>query len=150
VWLLAVMTLGFAFVLNMTVWGRHLFAIGGNEQAAQLTGVPVMRVKLQAYVFCSVCAAIAAIMLLGWQGSAINALGTGYELRVIASTVIGGTNLIGGEGGALGALVGAALIEVIRNGLILAGVDSSWQGIFVGAFIILAVLLERVRGRKRE
>jgi ribose transport system permease protein len=150
VWLLVLMTAGFAFVLNATVWGRHLFAIGGNEQAAQLTGVPVVRVKLQAYVFCSLCAAVAAIMLLGWQGSAINALGTGYELRVIASTVIGGTNLIGGEGGALGAFVGAALIEVIRNGLILAGVDSSWQGIFVGAFIILAVLLERVRGRKRE
>ena len=150
VWLLAAMTLAFAFVLNASVWGRHLFAIGGNEQAAQLTGVPVVRVKLQAYVFCSLCAAVAAIMLLGWQGSAINALGTGYELRVIASTVIGGTNLIGGEGGAMGAFVGAALIEVIRNGLILAGVDSSWQGIFVGAFIILAVLLERVRGRKRE
>ena len=150
VWLLALMTLGFAFVLNATQWGRHLFAIGGNEQAAQLTGVPIVRVKMQAYVFCSLCAAIAAIMLLGWQGSAINALGTGYELRVIASTVIGGTNLIGGEGGAFGAFVGAALIEVIRNGLILAGVDSSWQGMFVGAFIILAVLLERVRGRKRE
>lgn len=150
VWLLVILTAGFAFVLNTSVWGRHLFAIGGNEQAAQLTGVPVVRVKLQAYVFCSLCAAVAAIMLLGWQGSAINALGTGYELRVIASTVIGGTNLIGGEGGALGAFVGAALIEVIRNGLILAGVDSSWQGIFVGAFIILAVLLERVRGRKRE
>ena len=150
VWLLVVMTLAVAFVLNATVWGRHLFAIGGNEQAAQLTGVPVVRVKLQAYVFCSLCAAVAAIMLLGWQGSAINALGTGYELRVIASTVIGGTNLIGGEGGAMGAFVGAALIEVIRNGLILAGVDSSWQGLFVGAFIILAVLLERVRGRKRE
>ncbi len=150
VWLLAILTVGFAFILNTSVWGRHLFAIGGNEHAAQLTGVPVVRVKLQAYVFCSLCAAVSAIMLLGWQGSAINALGTGYELRVIASTVIGGTNLIGGEGGALGAFVGAALIEVIRNGLILAGVDSSWQGMFVGAFIILAVLLERVRGRKRE
>jgi ribose transport system permease protein len=150
VWLLIIMTLAFAFVLNKTVWGRHLFAIGGNEQAAQLTGVPVVRVKLQAYVFCSLCAAVAAIMLLGWQGSAINALGTGYELRVIASTVIGGANLMGGEGGAFGAFVGAALIEVIRNGLILAGVDSNYQGIFVGGFIILAVLLERVRGKKRD
>jgi ribose transport system permease protein len=150
VWLLFAMTLCFAFVLNATVWGRHLYAIGGNEQAAQLTGVPVVRVKLQAYVFCSLCAAVASIMLLGWQGSAINALGTGYELRVIASTVIGGTNLMGGEGGAFGAFIGAALIEVIRNGLILAGVDSNYQGMFVGAFIILAVLLERIRGRRRE
>jgi ribose transport system permease protein len=150
VWLLLIMTVGLAFVLKATVWGRHLYAIGGNEQAAQLTGVPVMRVKLQAYVFCSVCAAIASIMLLAWQGSAINALGTGYELRVIASTVIGGTNLMGGEGGAFGAMVGAALQEVIRNGLIMAGVDSNYTGIFSGAFIILAVLLERIRGKKRE
>jgi ribose transport system permease protein len=149
-WLLVIMTAGFGFVLCFTQWGRHLFAIGGNEQAARLTGVPVARVKVQAYVFCSVAAAIGAIMILGWIGSANNALGTGYELRVIASTVIGGANLMGGEGGAYGAFIGAALIEVIRNSLLMAGVDSNYQGIFVGAFIILAVLLERVRGRKRE
>ena len=78
--------------------------IGGNEQAARLTGVPVDRVKLQAYVVSGLMAAIAAILIVGWQGSAINALGTGYELRVIASTVIGGANLMGGEGGAYGAV----------------------------------------------
>ena len=72
-------------------------------------------------------------MIVGWQGSAINALGQGYELRVIASTVIGGANLMGGEGGAFGAFIGAALIEVIRNGLLMAGVDANWQGAFVGA-----------------
>ncbi len=150
VWVLVIMAVGFAGVLHFTVWGRHLFAVGGNEHAAQLTGVPVRRVKLQAYVFCSLCAAVASILILGWQGSAINALGIGYELRVIASTVIGGANLIGGEGGAFGAFVGAALIEVIRNSLLMAGVDSNYQGIFVGGFIILAVLLERIRGRRRE
>jgi ribose transport system permease protein len=150
VWLMIVMAAGFALVLNFTVWGRHLYAIGGNEQAAKLTGIPVNRVKMQAYIFSAVTAAIASIMIIGWQGSAINAMGTGYELRVIASTVIGGANLLGGEGGAYGAFIGAALIEVIRNSLLMAGVDSNWQGIFVGAFIILAVLLERVRGRKRE
>jgi ribose transport system permease protein len=149
-WVLAVMAIGFALSLHFTQWGRHLYAVGGNEQAAQLTGVPVARVKLTAFVFSAVCAAIAAIFVLGWQGSAINALGTGYELRVIASTVIGGANLVGGEGGAYGAFIGAALIEVIRNSLVMAGVDSNYQGIFVGAFIILAVLLERIRGRKRE
>ena len=149
-WVLIVMAVCFSLVLHYTVWGRHLFAVGGNEQAAQLTGVPVSRVKLQAYVFSSLCAAVASILILGWQGSAINALGVGYELRVIASTVIGGANLMGGEGGAFGAFIGAALIEVIRNSLLMAGVDSNYQGIFVGAFIILAVLLERIRGRKRE
>jgi ribose transport system permease protein len=142
--------LGFGAVLRFTTWGRHLYAIGGNEQAARLTGVPVNRVKLQAYVVSAMTAALSAVMIIGWQGSAINALGMGYELRVIASTVIGGANLMGGEGGAYGAFIGAALIEVIRNSLLMAGVDANWQGAFVGTFIILAVLLERIRGRKRD
>ena len=77
-----------------------------------------------------------------------NALGMTYELRVIAATVIGGANLMGGSGGAFGAMIGAALIEVIRNSLLLAGVDPYWQGAFVGLFIILAVMLEKVRGRR--
>ena len=150
VWLLVVSTIIFAIILNQTAWGRYLYAIGGNEQAAQATGVPVQRIKLQAYLLCAFMTAIAAVMLTGYNGSAINANGTGYELRVIASTVIGGANLMGGSGGAYGAFIGAALIEVIRNSLIMAGVDSNWQGTFVGSFIILAVLLEQVRGRRRD
>lgn len=150
VWLLLVMTVVFGFVFNATSWGRHLFAIGGNEQAAKLTGVAVDRIKFQAYVVSAATAAIASLMILGWQGSAINALGQGYELRVIAATVIGGANLMGGAGGAYGSFIGSALIEVIRNSLLMAGVDANWQGAFVGAFIILAVLLERIRGRKRD
>ena len=148
VWLLLLMTVVFAFIFNFTAWGRYLHAIGGNEHAARLTGVPVDRVKLGAYLVSGLTAAIASVMIVGWQGSAINALGQGYELRVIASTVIGGANLIGGEGGAYGALVGAALIEVIRNSLLMAGVDANWQGTFVGVFIVLAVLLERIRRQR--
>jgi ribose transport system permease protein len=150
VWLLVLMTLLFGFLFRFTVWGRHLYATGGNEAAARLAGVPVNRMKLQAYIVCALTAAIAAIMVVGWQGSAINALGTGYELRVIASTVIGGANLMGGEGGAFAAFIGATLIEVIRNSLLMAGIDSNWQGAFVGAFIVLAVLLERIRGSRAD
>ena len=149
VWVLLALTAVFSAVLHLTRWGRHLYAIGGNEQAALLTGVPVARVKLAAYIVSAMTAALAAVLIIGWQGSAINALGTGYELRVIASTVIGGANLMGGEGGAYGAFIGAALIEVIRNSLLMAGVDSNWQGTFVGVFIVLAVLLEKLRGRRR-
>jgi ribose transport system permease protein len=149
VWVLVVLTVVFSAVLHLTRWGRHLYAVGGNEQAALLTGVPVARVKLAAYIISAMTAALAAVLIIGWQGSAINALGTGYELRVIASTVIGGANLMGGEGGAYGAFIGAALIEVIRNSLLMAGVDSNWQGTFVGVFIVLAVLLEKLRGRRR-
>ena len=149
VWALIILAVAIGLVLKFTTWGRHLYAIGGNEQAARLTGVPVDRVKLQAYMVCGFTAAVAGIMVVGWQGSAINALGTGYELKVIASTVIGGANLIGGEGGTYGAFVGSALLEVIRNSLLMQGIDSNWQGAFVGVFIVLAVLLEKIRGRRR-
>jgi len=149
VWVLILLTALVSVVLKLTTWGRHLYSIGGNEQAARLTGVPVDRVKLQTYIISGLMAAISSILIVGWQGSAINGLGTGYELRVIASTVIGGANLMGGEGGAYGAFIGAALLEVIRNSLLMQGIDSNWQGAFVGVFIVLAVLLEKIRGRRR-
>ncbi len=149
VWALIILVIVVGVILKFTTWGRHLYAVGGNEQAARLTGVPVDRVKTQAYMLSGLTAAIAAIMVVGWQGSAINALGTGYELKVIASTVIGGANLMGGEGGTYGSFVGAALLEVIRNSLLMQGIDSNWQGAFVGVFIVLAVLLEKIRGRRR-
>lgn len=148
VWALLLLALVFGFIFNATAWGKYLYAIGSNENAARLTGVPVRRVKLQAYIVSGLTAALAAVMIVGWQGSAINALGQGYELRVIASTVIGGADLMGGQGGAYGAVVGAALIEVIRNSLLMAGVDANWQGAFVGLFIVLAVLLQRIRGKR--
>ncbi len=87
---------------------------------------------------------------VGWSGSAINALGTSYELLAISAAVIGGANLMGGEASAYGAFIGAALIFVIRNSLLMAGVDSNWQGTFVGLFLIAAVYLGKIRGAKRE
>src|SRR5262245_2195497 len=145
---LIVLALIMGFVFRYTRYGRHLYAIGGNEHASQLTGVPVDLLKLSVYVLSGFMTAISAILTVGWLGSVTNGIGIGYELRVIASTVIGGANLLGGEGGAYAAFIGAALIEVIRNSLLLAGVDPYWQGTFVGLFIIFAVLLERLRGRK--
>jgi ribose transport system permease protein len=143
---LAILT---AIVLKTTAWGRYIFAIGGNENAARLTGIPVDRIKIQAYVFCSLTAALAALMMAGWQGSASNGMGKTYELYVIAATVIGGANLMGGQGSIFGAFVGAALIFLIRNSLIMFGIDANWYDMFVGLFIILAVLLERIRARTR-
>jgi ribose transport system permease protein len=140
-WTMVVLALIVGYVLNFKAWGKHLYAIGGNEPAARMTGVDVDRIKFQAYVFSAFCAAVASLLILGYSGSAINALGVSYELRVIAATVIGGANLMGGAGTAYGAVVGSALLEVIRNALLMAGIDSNWQGAFVGAFIILAVLI---------
>ncbi len=146
--LLAALTVVFMLVFRYTTWGRWVFALGGNENAARLTGVPVNRMKLSVYMLSSLMAGISAVLLVGWQGAAINAMGTGYELRVIASSVIGGADLMGGAGGAYGAFIGAALIEVIRNSLLLAGVDANWEGTFVGLFIVFAVLLSKIRGMR--
>ncbi len=147
-WAMVLMALLLGYVLNFKPIGRHLYSIGGNEQAARLTGVPVDRIKFLAFVFSSFTTSVAALLLLGYQGSAINAMGQSYELRVIAGTIIGGTVLAGGYGTAFGAVVGSALLEVIRNALLMAGVDSNWQGAFVGSFIILAVLLGMQSGGK--
>ncbi len=147
-WTMIALALIVGYAFNFKAWGRHLFAIGGNEQAARLTGVPVDWVKFMAYVFSAFTASIASLLLLGYNGSAINAMGQGYELRVIAATVIGGASLMGGTGTAFGAVIGSAFLEVIRNALLMAGIDSNWQGAFVGAFIILAVLLGMQTGGK--
>jgi ribose transport system permease protein len=135
------------FALRWTRWGRRLFAIGGNERAAMLTGVPVKATKLSVYVFCSLCAGIAGILEVGGLGTITTGLGQGVELSVIAAAVSGGANLSGGVGTAFGAVVGAALIEVIRNSLILLGISTFWQGTFVGGFIVVAVLFDRLRTR---
>jgi len=145
VWLLLVAALGAAAWFRYSRLARHVLAVGGNEVSTRLAGVPVARVKLTVYVLSSLLAGASAILMIGWLGAVTNALGQGYELRVIASAVIGGANLMGGEGGAFGAVAGAALIELIRNSLLLLGVDPYWQGAFVGGSIIVAMLVERVR-----
>ena len=157
---LIVMTAFTAFAFRWTRWGRYLFAIGGNERAATATGVPVKLVKVSVYMFCSLCAGIAGILEVGWLGTITTSLGQGMELSVIGASVIGasvigasvigGANLSGGVGTAFGAVVGAALIEVIRNSLILLGISTFWQGTFVGTFIVIAVLFDRLRARRSD
>jgi ribose transport system permease protein len=148
--LIAMIILGLitGFALRWTRWGRHLYAIGGNEKAAVLTGVPVKAVKVSVYMFVAFCAGMTGFLMTGWLGSVTTGLGTGLELTVIAAAVIGGANLAGGSGTALGAVVGAALIEIIRNSLTLLGISTFWQGTFVGAFIVLAVAFDRLRNKE--
>lgn len=143
---LVVLTALTGFLLRWTKWGCHVFAVGGNERAARLTGVPVRRIKMSVYVFSALLAGIAGVLTAGWLGGVTQNLGEGAELRVIAATVIGGANLMGGSGTALGGVVGAALIEVIRNSLTLLGISTFWQGTFIGSCILLAVMLHSVKG----
>jgi ribose transport system permease protein len=138
------------FVLRWTRFGRHVFAIGGNEHAATLTGVPVKPIKVAVYMICALSAGIAGIVQTGWLGAVTTNIGTGMELQVIAAAVIGGANLAGGVGTAFGALVGAALIEIIRNSLGLLGINAFWQGTFIGGAIVLAVLFDRLRNLRQS
>ena len=140
-----VLALIVGFILRWTKFGRHLFAIGGNEHAATLTGVPVRPIKVAVYMLSALSAGIAGIIETGWLGAVTTNIGTGMELQVIAAAVIGGASLVGGIGTAFGAIVGAALIEVIRNSLGLLGINAFWQGCFIGSCIIIAVAFERVR-----
>lgn len=147
VWVMIVLTASFWWVWRYTTWGRWVIAIGGNAHAAKLAGIPVERMIVSVYVVCSLCAGLAAFMFVGYTGSVTNGMGFTWELTVIAATVIGGANLMGGIVYALGAPIGAALIELIRNSLLLAGIPAMWQQFFVGLFLILAVLLEQIRNR---
>jgi ribose transport system permease protein len=135
----------FWVLLSRTVWGRYVYAVGGNERTARLTGLRVDRLKIIVYILSAMVAGIAGIIQYSYLSSVTADLGTGEELAVIAATVIGGANLAGGEGTVLGTVIGAIILEVLRNGLLLFGIDPYWQGVFVGAVIILAVSIDYFR-----
>jgi ribose transport system permease protein len=133
------------FVLDRTIHGRQLYAIGGNERAARLSGIEVDRLKIGVYTLAAIMAGIAGIIEVSYLSSAIANQGLGKELSVIAAAVIGGTALTGGEGTILGVFIGTVMLEVLRNGLVLLGTDAYWQGVFVGLVIIIAVFIDQVR-----
>jgi ribose transport system permease protein len=137
------------FVLVRTVFGRTTYAIGGNEEAARLSGVHVRFHKTAVYGVAGLTSAVAAILLTARLNSAQPTAGTMYELDAIAATVIGGTSLLGGEGTLVGALIGALIMGVLRNGLNLLNVSSFFQQVVIGAVIIGAVLIDMSLKRRR-
>jgi ribose transport system permease protein len=137
-------------VLARTTFGRYVYAIGGNEEAARLSGVAVRLHKTMIYGVAGLTSAVAAAMLTARLNSAQPIAGINYELDAIAATVIGGTSLIGGEGTLGGTLVGALIMGVLRNGLNLLGVSSFLQQIVIGGVIIVAVLLDTLLKRKHR
>ncbi|MEU6040569.1 hypothetical protein ABZ801_34725 [Actinomadura sp. NPDC047616] len=135
------------YVLNRTVFGRWVHAVGGNAEAARLAGIPVRRVLAGVYVISGLCAGIGGVIASARLQSAVPDLGTGYELSAIAAVVLGGTSLMGGKGSLIGTLIGAAIIGVLVNGLTLLDVSTLYQQIIQGVVIVLAVALDRLRTR---
>ena len=134
-------------VLRRTVFGRHVYAIGGNEQVSRLEGIRVDRQKILIYTISGFLAAIAALIMVGRLASTPPHVAKGAELEAIAAVIIGGTSFTGGVGGVETTLIGALIMAMITNALNILGVSSFWQQVFIGIVIIVAVWLDNLKGR---
>lgn len=152
-WMLATILLvvgGFAiYVQRYSVVGRYIYAIGGNIEVARLSGVPINRARLFAYSFSGMCSSIAGIVFTALTTTGYPGVGRGQELYAIASNAIGGVSLAGGEGTALGAVIGAFLITLIRNALVLSGISPYWYDSIAGIVLAVAVIIDLYRRRGR-
>ncbi|MBC5799538.1 MAG: ABC transporter permease [Candidatus Eremiobacteraeota bacterium] len=142
-----VLVVVFAVVLTRTRFGRYVFAIGGNEEAARLAGINVARVKTLVYVISGGCAAVAGLLLMARFGSGSPNTGIGSELQSIAAVVVGGTSLMGGRGSVVATFFGALLIGLLNNVMNLLNIESYTQDIVLGAVILVAVVVDELRKR---
>jgi ribose transport system permease protein len=148
VWISALLVAVFVVVTRRTRFGRYLFAVGGNERAAKLSGLNVNRIKMLVYTLGGGLAGVAGLILAARLGAADPKVGVGYELDSIAAVVIGGTSLSGGRGSILGTVLGCLIIGVLNNGLVLMGVSDDWQLVTKGLVIIVAVAIDRASRRE--
>jgi ribose transport system permease protein len=150
VWIMLALTALFVVVTRRTRFGRHIYAVGGNERAARLTGLNVSRVKLAVYTLAGALAGVAGLIVTARLDSAQPNAGLGYELDSIAAVVIGGTSLSGGRGSVMGTVLGGLIIGVLNNGLFLLNVSPFWQQVIKGGVILLAVAIDKMNARGRE
>lgn len=139
--------LGGHFALSNTRWGRHIYAVGGNEEAARLAGISVPRIRASVYIVSGLAAAGAGIVMSSINSGIQANDALGYELTAIAAVVIGGTSISGGQGSVPGSIIGAAITIVLRNGLVLLGMEARWSDIIIGVAIFLAVAMDSLRRR---
>lgn len=150
IWLMIIFALVAAFIATKTPFGRQVYAIGGNERAAELSGVRVKRVKTVVYMISGACAAMVGLIIASQLVAAHPATGTFFELNAIAAVVLGGTSLSGGRGSIGGTIIGAFVIGVLGDGLIGLGVSSFWQQVIKGGVIVLAVIIDQLQVRMQE
>jgi ribose transport system permease protein len=149
VWIALIVVLVATFITNKTRLGRYIYAIGGNETAARLSGIRINKVKMIVYSIGAALAAVGGVIVTSRLDSAQPNAGLSYELDAIAAVVIGGTSLNGGKGSVGGTVIGAVIIGVLNNGLVLLNVSPFWQQVVKGGVILLAVIIDKV-GEKRE
>jgi len=147
VWLMLLFYLVAHWLMTRTVFGRRLYAIGGNPEAARLCGIRVQWMRFLVFTISGLLAGLGGILLSSRLNAGDPKYGEMYELEVIAAVVVGGTSLLGGDGRMFGTLIGAFIIAVIRNGMNLMGVESSSQSIVLGAVLLLAVMADQIKRR---
>lgn len=150
VWIALIVVIVFAFIMRHTIFGRHIYAIGGNERASLISGIKVNRVKLIVYTLAGTLAGLAGLLVTARLDSAQPNAGVSYELDSIAAVVIGGTSLSGGKGSVIGTIIGALIIGVLNNGLVLLGVSPFWQQVIKGIVILAAVILDKGAGKRNS
>lgn len=150
IWIMLVLAVVAAFVAQRTPFGRRVYAIGGNERAAELSGVKVKRVKTLVYMISGSCSATVGLIIASQLVAAHPATGQAFELNAIAAVVLGGASLSGGRGGIGGTIIGAFVIGILGDGLIMIGVSSFWQQVIKGIVIVLAVIIDQVQARLQE
>ena len=150
IWLMIVFALVAYIVASRLSFGRHVYAVGGNERTAELSGVHVNRTKVIVYSISGLCAAMVGLIIASQLVAAHPASGETYELTAIAAVVLGGTSLMGGRGSIGGTIIGAFVIGVLADGLVMMGVSSFWQQVIKGVVIVLAVIIDQVQARMQE
>jgi len=145
VYLVALVAIAGQFILTKTAIGRYILAVGSNAEASHLSGINVRKVKVVAHIYSSVAVAIAAIMYLSRLGAAQPTAVNGYELEAVCATVIGGSSIMGGEGSIVGSAIGAMVVMVLRNGMVLLGVSTYWQQLIIGTVLVVAVIFDVLR-----
>jgi ribose transport system permease protein len=148
VWIAAAIVLAAAVALKKTRFGRYVYAVGGNEEAAKHSGLDVRKIKLMVYAGAGALSAVGGLIVTSRLNSATPIAGEGFELDSIAAVVIGGTSLSGGRGSVLGTVLGALIIGVLNSGLVIMGVDPFWQTVIKGFVILLAVVIDRLNSRE--
>jgi len=142
--IMLLVTAGGSLFMGQLAIGRRIYALGGNEMATRFSGIQVGRVKLGVYLLSGLTAGVAALLSIGYYGAATSGDGQGYELNVIAAAVVGGASLAGGKGSALGAVLGALVIQMISSGIIILGIDQNYSQIIIGSVVIAAVVLDNL------
>ena len=147
--IMLLITILLMYVLKNTPFGRDIYAIGGNQFAARLVGIPVENIKVSVYAISGLLAALAGMLFASRVNAGQPTIGAGWLMPTITAAIIGGTSLSGGEGTILGTILGAVFMGTLANGIVLLGISAYWERVIIGAVVMVAVIIDILRTRRK-